>query len=99
MRFTDWGQSPLVCCPVFRIHCCLTTLCANHSITDSFCRKGADNGLPMPQHYTGTFKKYAPRPHRSVCNVLFFALPYSIATYAKHIIYRLLTANKVGVVR
>lgn len=53
----------------------------------------------MPQHYTGTFKKYAPRPHRSVCNVLFFALPYSIATYAKHIIYRLLTANKVGVVR
>ena len=41
------------------------------------------------------------RPGRTAQSVTFsfFTLLYSIATYAKHIIYRLLTANKVGVVR
>ena len=62
-------------------------LYTNVPITDSFWRKGADNGLPLPQHYTGTFKEYPSWPHRSVCNVLFFTLLYSIATYAKYIIY------------
>ena len=57
-------------------------LYTNVPITDSFWRKGADNGLPLPQ-----LKEYPSWPHRSVCNVLFFTLLYSIATYAKYIIY------------
>lgn len=40
------------------------------------------------------------RPGRTTQSVtFFFTFPYSIATYAKYIIYRLLTASKVGVVR